>query len=461
MKAPEEKGFLSHKFDNWESEPIPNGWSRIENELNKDRKRGMPFWIWSALIGTFIVAPSLWLTFQNKTSPELAKVSPSEMKIHASTQAANEPGEAQNLAAHETLQKNKLQSQNLPSKSESDSKNLKNTQNIAAGIEQARSYTAYAEIKNPRTNKNSVKISPSFTAMVKDALPKEVVTKNSVMAINLDQKSDAGDKYSAIPTQDNNETTESIGLEQLNTRNAQLQLANLFPGEPLPYVKPPLDENKKAKQNPWRIGVFFEAGILSRTFAINQAEAVHHLKITNAEKPADAYAWQIGTQIRKRIFRQTEWFSSLTIGQSIQKINLENTAKSPISYEMAHTHDLNFEVLPQWKKVNETQNRTLVFSMLEAGFYQPISSRFESGPWVSLVSWTRWTERNNSNLDGSLFHKAQSNVAFSYRVGYQHQLTSHIQTKLFFSPLPEGLFANYSGLTIKPRWIGAGLQYQF
>jgi hypothetical protein len=39
MKQEDEQGFLAGKFDDWSGEPIPNGWSSIENKIRKEKSR--------------------------------------------------------------------------------------------------------------------------------------------------------------------------------------------------------------------------------------------------------------------------------------------------------------------------------------------------------------------------------------------------------------------------------------
>ena len=75
MIEEDEQGFLSHKFNDFGSEPIPNGWSGIEKQLAKDRRRLRPvLWFMSGVLLLLLSGLGVWLAKQPSDLQQIARV---------------------------------------------------------------------------------------------------------------------------------------------------------------------------------------------------------------------------------------------------------------------------------------------------------------------------------------------------------------------------------------------------
>lgn len=460
----EEKGFLSGKFENWSSEPVPNGWADIESVLEEDRRNRRSFAYWVVPSALLVSLVSVYLGYRAGHVPATTRP---EAPISALKMPAEKAPQKPNRAVPSAdIQKN---SPDISSALESENPG---TNDPAAEIEDLT--LSVRDSKNnsrPRSNKAAKRmlfsvIASSGNAEVKQG--KQTTDANGGQSAPITGK---GRTAAAGPEEFNQnsvaESDNAIGvmpspasavpLLELEPKTPVLRLAEIRPGEPTYRILPPLP--LKNKKQYFRFFAGASAGYASRSMLLNQAESYNLLRVKSLNQAAHSWFAQLEAGMQTALHPRLSLISALQLGRFEQTTELENTSKTPDRYIVSKNDSLSFGLSPERTYVQETRKQTVFYSNLEIGIKPIIIKELQSGPFVSLLLWAVLMQKYSDNGTGSAAPE-QPGAAYAagYKFGYQHLLAGRWNIQIFAAEMPQQILLQSRGLRISPRFFGAGVQ---
>jgi hypothetical protein len=475
MKEPQEQGFLSQKFDDWSSEPIPNGWAKIDSIIEKDRKK-RPFFWWLFPVAFLTSGIFSYLGHQIRDWG-----APNNLNA---TSSVKELLSQYSTAKTEDLKKNAelISMQEIEEEKSFSPENARNSDSGNAS-EKPEEFQNLPTLGAEKANMKPISRSGAFTTTLVNATANPGKNKKGGIVLSQEISQTTRNKSELSSEENSPESVENFvdlfstnqqpsslqtsekgfenrEIEYLSEKQAQLSLLDLKPGEPrYLIIKPPLQKRKPDKVLFFYVGA--STGYASRDFFINQKEALHTLKIQESGQKLNAWFSQLETGVQIQIL---PWIQVLTGGQFgifRQKIRLENTSKLQSENKIVQVDSTeNYRILPENAKWDEIKTQELVFGNFEFGIKPIFFKDRQSGPFASLLLWTSLEQSQASTLPGgSPFMKAKSIWALGYRFGYQHLVSNRWNLQVFTSELPQDVLAQSQGLKVNPRFFGIGLQY--
>jgi hypothetical protein len=247
----------------------------------------------------------------------------------------------------------------------------------------------------------------------------------------------------------------------LKTRAGVIEISN--PGQGIPElvriedVPAPFLENRISPK--WVPSVSFSGGIGQNEIQLRQAESFHKVSIANSNS-IQSWFLQVSGRMNYRVAPWLQAFAGLQVGVFFQELKFLNTMKNPDGFAMTMHDSLNYSLQPQWKTVAEVRSQKLIFANTEIGIKPLISRAHQSGPFAAVLFWTRISEWHTSNsAEGSPFNSKTSSTSWGYRFGYQHRIKNRVQAELYLSSFPGKILSGTKGVSVSPRLIGLGLNF--
>lgn len=481
MIPQDEQGFLADKFNDWSGEPIPNGWNAIDRELRPAGRRRFPFW-W-IFPGVLFLGTAGYLSL--RTAPEKPASATQTIAGKPSGTAAGQQGRAAVMrpdgatAGTRTLGVVTAGSAVASSSPGSDGLRSGPAEPVKARvalsekpaapvspvlpplIASARKGSAgRPEESGLSRQSGSVSGTPlqAFAAAANVPLQSsEAIDRN----VPVTGTPDGAGTASAIPGPAP-EARQTLPEFMPEIRMARLELPPLKEGHPLPVVSEPLPPFpfSPRERRRFSFAVTGQAAAGQNQIQINQAEGLHHMKMGN---PGEVQSGMVsaGIQARYPLFRWLEAFGGFSLTVYRLQLDILNTPRVPSGFTLSEvaSDSLRYLVNPRWSQVKETRTQTQVSLQTEVGI-QPLlwSGQGRSGPFASLVLWTRLLEdrRSTTGAAGS-FEKPARVWAPGYRIGYRHSMGAW-EWEGFLSSVPEGLVSSTRGLSLSTRLFGVGIR---
>ena len=498
MIEKEEQGFLSHKFNDFGSEPIPNGWSGIEKQLAKDRRRLRPvLWFMSGVLLLLLSGLGVWLSKQPSDLKQIARVekqksdakgnseknsqgqkvegtNPSRQatsgtvkddnaaksnaessNVQGDEPATNSSGENQNQQVHKDLpagSKDNVEgdeSSNLGGNQKND--NVKTRKHVVVSV-------PFVAKEDARTRRNST-ISESRESnqeasnnrqnrKAKSGLSSSYVSANQTVG-EINSMENSG-KMAVEPI---DRKTPVLILDELATANPPILVSQ-------PYARLDSPKTRKIAYRPLTIWAGGSIGYAQKTITVNQPEAVNRIDVGNSFHSDATWMAQLEGKMLYQPSKLTwlQLLSGISLGLYQQNTSLQSADKQPTKFSFQMKDSLNYSVDPNWGSWVEMRNQQLYFANFELGFKPLLSKSRQSGPFISALIWTRLSQQNSTSSDhGSVFEAPKSSVALGYKLGYQHLISGNWQVEIFTTALPQNLIATTKGLSIRPQFFGIGI----
>jgi len=480
MNEQEEKGFLSDKFNDWSSEPIPNGWSKIEEIMAEDRKDKVPIWSWFfpllfTLLGStgFFVSEKMKSGFVSEMTKNPSEGLPqkpisdklkNQLSLNSDDKKVQGSSEKQNSYLSDP---HEIEGQTLGQKTdqeliertiETNSRPVRNNESLNSGA--LRKENSNAMFAMSQTNRN-----PLFKGHLQSNEKPLVSSQNNLEGnrheegFNQTAQNELTKENPAF-TQSKDPENNTQLIEFLEGKRALITLATLAQPTVKGIIQPPIEKRKKIHPFSYSVGASF--GYITRDITINQADAKNTLQISNVSNPRQSWFGLVQLQMHKQVFNWLKAFAGLQLGVSNQVLQVKNTMKRPEDFSLTKIDNLNYAISPKIQIQDEIREQNLVFSNVELGLKANLFEGIESGPFASMVLWSSISQKTSSSIsEGSKFIDPKQNIALGYRVGYQHQVAANIHTEVFVSKLPTEILAQTEGLAINPGLIGIGLSYKF
>lgn len=504
MKEENEQGFLSHKFNDFGSEPIPNGWSDIEKQLAKDRRRKAPFWILGS--GALLLVLSLvgiWFSNNLSHKSQIAQ-STTQTKLSRSTVfeksrveggqfSTDEPNGGSDLS-HAKASSPVIDEQNsidsYGSQIHKDDPSIRKTPSLANSKMQSEAIVASQSSGKVESFKSAKKRLPT-ALIVANAKAKQPSTASGFKSGKRRRKADDPIRKDIemghdLPSETllvRNEQGENEWMSEFEAKSTSvlkqpieyldLKTAHLILGLD-PQVESPqlveilrvenrsdLDSNLAKKKQSRALSMWGGASIAyaQKTIAVNQANAVNHVIVGSSFDSRPSWLAQISGSLLYEM-PSLSWLqlvAGFSFGFYQQNIGLLSLDREPTGYTVKEKDSLNYSINPSWLVLEENRMQQLLFANFELGIRPLISKWGKSGPFATVQIWTRLSENRSSSLvRGTAFVSPKSSVAFGYRVGYQYLLSEKWQAEIFSGPIPQQLISTTSGISIKPQFFGIG-----
>lgn len=505
MKEENEQGFLSHRFDDWSSEPIPNGWSKIQSELEGDseRNRKTPFWM---AFGLAILAGSGLILFNQSDRISAGGMNSSEIAI---SENGNEDKAITNIQEKQVGSEMKPEVRSV--KEAIETHDISQTQNTVTNdktesLKESKGRLEGGEISQATTSQSSEKVigsrngpllavsavknkfsqsSKIFRAKSenqnagKSNLKPDTDTPSSA---HFDFLDDGGMKNEIVnsiqpgfqqnqPIEGNEKSDlssnegmpEEKAVESLEGRTAQLHLPDQ---KEEPGIFPVKVENVNPTPtiaSKWIFSIGLTGGYAPRSIEINQSQAISRLSMSNQNGGSPSLFGNVGFTIQNEIKPWLRSFGAVKVGMMQNAMAVTETSKSPSDFTMTTSDSVNYSMTPVWSSESGTIRQDLIFSTLEFGLNPILIPSRQSGPFASVVVWISLYQNVSSDLGRSVasFEDSNENVALSYRLGYQHVFSGYLRGEIFTAGMPDKILANSKGLSVKPQLVGFGLHYIF
>lgn len=498
MKNEEGQGFLSDKFEDWGSEPIPNGWFNIDRQIAADRRR-RPAAIWFSvpLILAFLgsayyfnnlvhtkeayvpspVAEASGLTEgpKNEIGAEELSNNSSKSSVQNSTKSSEFLEDVTQIGTRNSLADNGNESKENSSSILNPSKTEYNKRK--EGIRKPKAlHIAGIQINKPNTRASGSTLEFGKEHLVLNDPLIESVTENSQLKTtesenSIEAHNGKNENFSHVAS-DENSSEKSIGSTVPERQNSEVAfMENRWSKlTPIGLPRRPVPLLLKIEDNPFPIinkgqtfkySVGFIGGYAPRSISIDQSQTEQHVQVSNSGSSAESWFGAAGIQAQNEVSSWLSSFVSLNLGLFRQEMNLSTTSKEPVSYEMAAGNDYSYSFKPKWEYKTEKRRQDLIFGTLEFGLKPILIKSLESGPFASAVVWVALSQTHSSSLGASSasFVNTNENVALSYRLGYQHTFFKKYRAEIFTAGLPDKILVSTKGLSIKPQLIGIGLNY--
>jgi hypothetical protein len=502
MNMEEEKGFLSDKFDDWSGEPIPNGWNEIEAKLGHKKKRRPLFWWWFPGALIIVLGAYFWLSqSQDSTNvtPELVELSapktqnlkdfnngqniirsdhPSETLkettegISAAEQKEFPPyftpasdGSELTKQPGSTEQKFQQRKRNRNPRSRillaqgekgNSGKTKSDTENngsagygqnrIIAGIDKTSSETngplipLTRPVVSPADNEktDNRKIGPVSNPIASSSpgltSPKGIANEPGFEVYFLQTKNPGFPK---------------VFLAENNQRPIPVEL--------IPFG-PELGLNSNGQ-------VYFsfggQLGFAQNEILIRQADANRRIQIENNEG-VQSLLGAISGKVHLPVFSKLEVFGGLQFGFYQQRLKLQTSSKLPSSYSVSTKDSTWFSAEPIWEMESEIHNQVVLFGQTELGTAFCWRKGSTSGPFASMVIWTRLANFSISKSEGTLLYASDpERWVIGFRCGYRHKLPGNWFGEIYFSPSPNRLIQPVKGMEVNSRMLGLALSRSF
>lgn len=504
MKEENEQGFLSKKFDDWSSEPIPNGWSKIQSALSEEpaKPRLAPFWMFA---GFFVVsiASLVWVGNYRRNEPGLAadnKLNEIENQIEIATNEFKKERQGVDInnfinsgtsktkqiepliQSHSNgirgriaeIEESNLEIPLAKIKGTFEKQNQRNNLKTLAllkvsnpnGKEQNSEKVESVGRKNLLTDDNSAGgIQSSNSLFSGSAIVSDLVNGNSNKEVLArDQKGEILDFLSTeknVPLVPQSTIEDQSLVDNLDVKKVNLVLPEFIVEQ---NIVPVFVENRQPisnSANKWTFSVGVSGGYAPKSIEINQTQAISRLSIAESNAGSPSLFGNIGLTVQNEIKPWLRSFGAVKFGMMRNAISVTETSKSPMGFEMATSDSISYSMTPVWAKSSGNIKQDLLFSTLEFGLNPILFSSHQSGPFASVVVWISLFQKVSNDIGHSIasFEDSKENVALSYRLGYQHVFTGNLRGEIFTSGMPDKLLANSKGLSIKPQLIGLGIHY--
>ena len=486
MSYEEEKGFLSDKFEDWGSEPIPNGWSDIDRMIEPDRRKRRPvgFLILPLFLG--IIGASVYLFQQNHQNSGrnqyLAEVEtlgthlkPGAEKAQVADLPNQRPESINRLNASATktqVGKPDYQSGIL----EEDTKS-KLPMDARKGLIAATSPSPKIGSKLNSRSKTGIALSQygnpekGTASNLDEEKTEKFNSVNPLVAIGLHA---TGDSKAADEIENTNYQSTAQPLttriayinspDLLQTKNSVVHIGTTDMDHvllPVIWKRNPFPITNE--KSPWTFSVGILGGLAPRSIQINQAQASNHIKVQEVGNTTESWFTAGGISFDNKVAPWLRSFASLQFGFFRQTINVVNTRKDPVGFMMTTSDSLSYALTPQWQTEPEKRQQDLIFSTIEFGLNPILFKESQSGPFASVVIWAGISQTNKTSLNSGAidFDNSREDVALSYRLGYQHVFANRYRAEIFTAGMPDKILASSKGLNIRPQLMGFGLSYLF
>lgn len=485
-----EKGFLANKFEDWSSEPIPNGWERINSIIETDREKPgrRPFWL--ILTGMLLVSGLLylWLEYQQSliadmvSSIENISEPKGEKPQKGLVSSLSKVDRPTFLARAETTKEGSdLKPMVNPTQTEEESmQTIQNPPNLDHGTRNLPFEWGNKGRSNLVIQNNQVVDNEKDAATLSDAneraqkveqmiLPNQQLI-GGVLSTSPSQFSEIKNVEQSNVQPNHSENNFGLGnpidqeiiLGPLDFRLAQLQV----PGFDFqPVVRPfTLDPDFPITRSPrkffWYVGV--SGGYAPRSIEINQAQTVSRIQIADAGNSLQSGFANLSFMVQNEIKPWVRSFASIKLGLLQHSINMTETSKEPVGYQMSTTDSINYTMVPLYANSFGSFRQDIFFGNAEFGLNPILFPSRQSGPFASVVVWASIKQSVSSSLQGTIagWENSTDNVALSYRLGYGHTFSGTWRAEIFTAGLPDKILANSKGLSIKPQLFGIGIHYQ-
>lgn len=479
-----EKGFLADKFGDWSSEPIPNGWERINSIIETDRKNPgrKPVWLIITALLLFSGLASYWVRQQQLMNPEGLVAVENNLEL---SKNESPKGIDKNLSRE-------VRSTALPSSQTKKIGSGWNDNHKPADIPPG------PKVQLEGNPLSETRIAPvdnrvSLTTRLAFHNSKSIENEDETVSL-LDDKSGYNKKENLIsPTQPVGSIKAALADTHLSALNSaeegefsnshqeagslidqsiqltpldiRLSLLQIPANEYHPIVRPmtldpdfPLTNN--SKKFFWYAGVC--GGYAPRSIEINQAETVRKLRVADAGSGLQSGFANISIMVQNEIKPWIRSFVSLKLGLLQHSIHLTEISKEPIGFQMSTTDSVNYTMVPLYSNASGSYRQDIFFGNVEFGLNPILFSSRASGPFASVVIWASLKQSVSSSLQGADagWENSSENVALSYRLGYAHTFSGKWKAEIFTAGLPDKILANSKGLSIKPQLFGFGIHYQ-
>ena len=260
--------------------------------------------------------------------------------------------------------------------------------------------------------------------------------------------------------------SQATDVPYLDLKNAQLPAVKIRDELPVLALREitevpslMLDQSEPKRKLQFYAGL--QTGIGQNSIELRQSITEQHVHVANANS-IQTYFMQLSGGMHFQLSSWLKAFTGLQVGVISQSIRYTTKSKSPEQFSMIARDSLQFDMTPHWTEKSETRTQKAVFVNAEAGLKPLLFPARNSGPFASVVVWTRISEKNSSNVPGSSpFIPVTNSVSVGYRIGYQHEIKKNILFEAYLSSFPSGIFARTKGITITPRLVGLGCFYSF
>ena len=478
MNQEEEKGFLSDKFDDWSSEPIPNGWGKIESILQEDDKKILPIWSWILPFIFTCIGGISYQVFKISESNLIVKnLSVDGLKNSLSPISDNntinfakpsdknkkETKQHVNIGLIEINNVKKVLNQRESGKSKNTSTSVAQITGISNHVTEISNKTIHQNgIKNlniTSSNSGSNNILSNISNISSDlTMPiADTGVLNSGEYSTSEFLPENANSYLPILLNVKNEKQAEIKL--LENKIAALQTSDLSSHRLDRIVLPPLDELRKPRKFSYLAGA--SMGYSSRDITINQIESKNTIKIQDISKPKESWFSQIQFHIHYNVADWLKAFTGIQIGILKQSIQVENTSKTPQKFDMVQNDSLNYSFSPTHLNSTDVRTQELIYGNIEFGLKPLISKKLNSGPFVSVVIWSAISQKSSkSNTENADFERPIEKVDLSYRLGYQHEIIKNLSAEIFMAGFPSLIASQTKGIRVNPHLIGFGICYK-
>ncbi len=462
----EEKGFLSGKFENRESEPVPNGWFNIESVLDEDRRKrpGLIYFILplAVLVSVF----SLYLGYKAGHPSEPQLVQAEAAGIDASLQVA-EKGLSAASSGEKTGEKKSKPGQGTQAGNDlMGAEKSQTTVPVSVQSESGTSELSPRVVTGNQTRKKvaSAVLSSAGRSQIKVTAEKETGVGLQGNFVSMDSPEKDAERIEASPLAfvENSDSGPGISfrsqeqpIQELQGKIARLTLSEIKHAEPRYRILPPIPLRKKKLPLQYFAGVSF--GYAGRTLTLNQSEAVHRMQIKSF---GESWFAQVEASLQAALHERLKLLAGFQAGVYHQTLDVENISKQPDRYLVTKTDSLKFGLVPEESRWLETRTQRMAYANIEIGIKPLLIKELQSGPFVSLLFWTVLMQRYSGNgPDGFSYNQPQAGYAFGYRYGYQHLLAGNWNLQVFVTEMPAQILAQTQGLQTMPRFFGMGFQY--
>jgi len=471
MNQEEEKGFLSNKFEDWSSEPIPNGWGKIESILEEDRKNTLTIWAWAIPLIFVFLGSAGYLVLKNTKSNTILNSSSDFILTKPQNSLAGPKIHTFNtieIAENITTQGNN----NFSINDNRPSQNFKSISKKASSISgNSKTKIAYNHKQMQQSDgykKTAMVLGPtlSMAPILDDIDDTESI---SAQQINDNTFQEVDDNHVSNPAYNESNSYSSVAFDAQN--NNKLCIENLenkdskvstciLPDHKLErIVLPPIDELRKPRKFSYWAGA--SMGYSSRSITINQTESINIIKIQDISKPKESWFSQVHFYATYGIAGWLKAFTGIQIGILKQSIQVENTSKTPQKFDRVQKDSLSFTFSPTHVNSTDVRKQELIYGNLEFGLKPLIFKKLNSGPFASVVVWSVITQKSSkTNVENANFERPEEKVDLSYRLGYQHEIVRNLSAELFLAGFPSLIASQTKGIRVNPNLLGFGLCYK-
>lgn len=491
MKEDMEKGFLAHKFDDWSSEPIPNGWEKINQVIDADRSKSNRKPLWLGLAFLLTLSGGLYLFDQNSsfesTVGTIGTKTQTGIQLRASTLPLS-TNQTDTQVAKIALASGLTDDAQSKSESQSVAKKLKTidplaiwqNQTIKSGRHSGQrkletsshkmDVNTLALIKSPELVTSSETSNENTDAQLISQKEAPFSTDESGYEAKVDEPIDANvSKISRSPILENTPANFSTtspaadNIEFLQTRLTELAIPQTDFQMVVNRVQIEREFPITKKPNLWFYSVGGSVGYAPRSIEINQDETVRNIAVSNSGNGIQSWFGNVGFTIQNELKPWIRSFASVKLGVISNSISMTETAKDPSGFVMSMTDSVSFKMNPTWEQANGKMKQELIYSTIEFGLNPFLIPSKQSGPFASAVIWLALSQTISSDLVGasSGLQNSRENVALSYRLGYQHVFARFLRGEIYMAGMPDKILANSKGLSIKPQLVGMGFHYIF